>query len=644
MTVAARTEGIGLSALDGAGVAEVRPHGPSSGVGHCAPNGPVWFGPEGEELFGWVHRPASARPATGSVVLCPPLFGEEVPTHHAYLALAGELAAAGLVAVRFDYQGTGDAAGPTDAPGLAERWVADVERAVALARSCAPGPVALVGIRLGALLAAVAAARGADVDALVLWDPCLSGRSFLRRMQSLLSLHFEAGSTRSGLVEVPGAGLSTETASGIVALRLPPFAPGRRTLVLLRPGERLPGVEPGSETVVDGVDLVRLDEGEQEAFLEVAPERSRLSTSRVTAVRDWLVGAMEVQSGAARPDDDRGRAPATVNGPSTVVPPAARPPDVRSGDRPVNLPVEVDGSGHRVQERCLRVGPLGLFAIETAPAPIGEDAAGTGRRADAPHRRVGPAQAAAPVVLFCSSGGTTHVGPNRMWVSLARRWAALGVRCVRMDESGWGESPVRPGQRPRVVRPPEAFDDVAMVAAAIDADPRQLVLVGLCSGAYQAIESALELSPLGVLAVNVGLWFTPPEVKAGGPVSPRRRVHMHRPPWMGKVHSRLPGALGGAARRVGRWWWRTRRPAAEGRSWRDDLVCQGVHVVCVGGDEGESGVLARDLRQTPPRRTGPGSFDVELIEGLDHGLSSERDREQVTDRLTDRLLHLFAGH
>ena len=87
-----------------------------------------------------------------------------------------------------------------------------------------------------------------------------------------------------------------------------------------------------------------------------------------------------------------------------------------------------------------------------------------------------------------------------------------------------------------------------------------------------------------------------------------------------------------------------RRPVADGRGWRDDLVRLGVQVACVGGDGGGNGGLARELHQAPPRCTGPGSIDVEMIEGLDHGLSSVRDREQVTDRLTDRLFQMLAGH
>ena len=44
---------------------------------------------------------------------------------------------------------------------------------------------AVVGLRLGATLAAAELARGGPVDDFVLWDPCASGRAFLREQAAL---------------------------------------------------------------------------------------------------------------------------------------------------------------------------------------------------------------------------------------------------------------------------------------------------------------------------------------------------------------------------------------------------------------------------------------------------------------------------
>lgn len=633
MTLVSHPDGRAL--VVGGVLGKVGPGGSTLGTRSAGPDGPVWFGEEGVPLFGWVHRPEGR--AAGAVVLCPPLFGEQVSTEHTFLVLARALAEAGLVAVRFAYEGTGDSASPTDAAGLVPRWIGDVGRAVAVARSCVDGPVALLGMRMGATLAALAAERGKDVDALVLWDPCPSGRSFLRRLQSLHALRF--GARDAGLVEVPGAGMSVETAADLARLRLPVLGPERRALVLVRPGGRLAdGHAPGA--TVGRVEVAVLDPGEQESLLEVEPVVARVPEPRLATVRDWLTGALGEASTTVREGGGPGRHPR----PGMPTVPVAQPhrpagalPHVHRGDQPTTLSVEVDGVQRRVQERSVRLGPLGLFAIEASPAPARDepvvDGPATGRTGQPASEEGGP------VVVFLSSGGASHVGPCRLWVSLARRWAALGLRCVRVDESGIGESPVRPGQAPQVVRPPEAFDDVAEVVAAVAGDPRRVVLVGLCSGAYQALESALELSPLGVLAVNVGLWFTPPEVKAGGRVSDRRRIHLHRPSWVARLRSRLPGTLGLATRVVRRWWQR-QRPGGDRRAWQMDLVRRGVRVCCLGRADEDSGVLARDLGRLDVAGAA-GSFEVDVVEDLDHSVLSARDRQLVTDWLTDRLFEVL---
>src|SRR6202034_2309902 len=158
--------------------------------------------------------------------------------------------------------------------------------------------------------------------------------------------------------------------------------------------------------------------------------------------------------------------------------------------------------GAVLTERALRLGPAELFAIATEPeTPID-----------------------APTVLMLNAGTDWHVGPNRLWVDLSRRWAAAGIRCVRFDESGIGDSAPRPGRATNVVRAPEGFDDVKDARTAIAPhDPTNVVLVGLCSGGYQSLEDALLQPTRAVYAINPVLHFAPPEI-ASGPMDPRRRI------------------------------------------------------------------------------------------------------------------------
>ena len=78
-------------------------------------------------------------------------------------------------------------------------------------------------------------------------------------------------------------------------------------------------------------------------------------------------------------------------------------------------------------------------------------------------------------------------------------------------------------------------------------DPSDVVLVGLCSSAYQALDSAIRLHPLGVIALNPVITFQPPEMLAGGKVDERRRVALPRgaviQQFMTKVRSPASGSV-----------------------------------------------------------------------------------------------------
>jgi pimeloyl-ACP methyl ester carboxylesterase len=147
---------------------------------------PFFFGTGQRRLFG-IYNPARASGggAVRAAVLCAPWGPEYLHSHRSLRQLAARLSLAGFHTLRFDYFGTGDSAGEViegDLPG----WEQDIETAIEeLKDSTGAKRVVLAGLRLGATLSAsVAAARRQDVEALVLWDPIVSGEIYL---QSLLS-------------------------------------------------------------------------------------------------------------------------------------------------------------------------------------------------------------------------------------------------------------------------------------------------------------------------------------------------------------------------------------------------------------------------------------------------------------------------
>ena len=589
--------------------------------------GPRWFGSLATPLFGWVHEPSGAGGhgpgsngpgsngpgSNGAVVLCRPLFGEDTVADASYRQLARLLAAAGLWVVRFDYAATGDSGTVDGGPSVAA-WLDSVDRAIDVARSCTSGPVALCGLRMGALLAATAAGRREDVDAVVLWDPCRSGRDFLRRQQALHAGRF-AGIRADGVLEVPGHVLGRALARELAALTVPPALRARRALVVARPGEPAEARVAGPDGTGPAVpaDVVRAEPGEQEALLDVDPLTCREPAGAIAGIAGWLGRTMVALAAAGRRETGRLAGPVAAASPAGV-----------TWTRPGSTRVAVDHPGVEspglVTERVVRIGDVGLFAVETAPA-----AAATGK-----------------VVVFLSSGLDRHTGPSRLWVTLARRWAADGVRCVRVDLSGLGESPARRGQAEQVLRAPEAFDDVRQVVDAVAGNAGDVVLVGLCSGGYQALESALELSPGGVLAVNPLLRFTPPELLAGGGVDPRRRLCIPKRPWVGAVRARVPERLAAPVAALRGRWSGTR--LADDGGWLAELVGAGVDVYSICGEQ-EAQLLGPAGTDTGGRN-GPGPSSsagpprIEIVRGLDHALLPATQRALVCDRLSEELARM----
>jgi pimeloyl-ACP methyl ester carboxylesterase len=144
---------------------------------------PFFFGTKARRLFG-VYTPAASQASRRALVLCHPWGQEYIRAHRSMRQLAIRLARADVHVLRFDYFGTGDSAGDMLDADL-EGWERDIESALAELRdTTGADAVGLVGLRLGATLAArVAARQGDEVQQLVLWDPVVRGTAYLESLR-----------------------------------------------------------------------------------------------------------------------------------------------------------------------------------------------------------------------------------------------------------------------------------------------------------------------------------------------------------------------------------------------------------------------------------------------------------------------------
>lgn len=139
---------------------------------------PVFFGKR-QHLFGILDSPGSRLNPERGVVLCYPIGQEYMKSHRAIRLLSAQFAKSGIQCMRFDYSCTGDSAGETHDCNL-NQWVVDVGAAVdELKENLEIDKVSIVGYRIGAAIATLAAYQRRDVDSLVLWEPVLDGKQYL---------------------------------------------------------------------------------------------------------------------------------------------------------------------------------------------------------------------------------------------------------------------------------------------------------------------------------------------------------------------------------------------------------------------------------------------------------------------------------
>lgn len=188
---------------------------------------PFFFGTSEKQLFG-VYHPARGRTIreTG-IILCYPLGQEYMRGHRAFRQLSLLLSRAGFHVFRFDYFGTGDSAGDGE-EALLEQWLEDVTIAIEeLKDTTGVEKVSLIGLRLGAALAALAAEGREDIERIVLWDPVVSGSDYV---DELLAGSADSGSETppssaprpicQGTVGVMGFPISEELRAGFDTIDL----------------------------------------------------------------------------------------------------------------------------------------------------------------------------------------------------------------------------------------------------------------------------------------------------------------------------------------------------------------------------------------------------------------------------------------
>lgn len=582
---------------------------------------------QGGSLFAWLHHPSGQPLGHHGILICPPIGFEQLHAHRGLRHLADSLARADFPTVRVDWHGTGDSAGDDMHPDRCQTWLANVRDCVRqMKHQLGCQHVSVLGLRMGATLAALALDED-DIENLVLWAPVINGRGFVREL-TVIDMMSEArspGTAANGVIDAAGFRLSPETAADLSKLSLLQARPHCHRVLLAWRDDA-----PADQRVIDhfqnqGVSLEQQTVTGLSQML-VEPHKSQLPDAAIGQITDWLTHHAE-------------------NNVENV--------ERHESHHPFDLEATVSGTDtDAIHESPWQISQSpNLFGILSQP-----------RSEPATDR---------PIIVLLNSGAAYRIGPGRMNVELARRFAQSGFTCLRMDLCGLGDSIAEHISDENDSYAATMFRDISVTLQALrDRWPgRKFVLLGLCSGAYASFQAAAQFTDpdlIESILINPLTYFWRDGMTLEtAPTLELIREHYYlsaafQPAkWLkllsGRSHIGIRGALRLAMQRLGLTKSQRKRPSVDvcrtcrsgpSHPEEDDLTSdlkriaaskRKLTMVFSSTDPGYSILTCKAGRQAR-RMLRHGQLSATFIEDADHTFSRHAARQKLIETLADHLL------
>lgn len=414
-------------------------------------------------LLSWCHLPE--KPTNHAVIICPPVGHEFINSYRGLRHLADGLAEAGITGFRIEYQGVGDSSGLDTDPDRMQNWLKSIERTYEFVKNCGVEHISLVGLRMGATLAAILAEK-LELEALLCWVPVVEGRRYIREMLALQKTGENAGlDVDSSSLEGGGFLITRETMDEIASISLAQINPKKAKRVFLFNSDDMPipnelighwasTLNDFQHTRLPGyADMMSLPHHSQvpfeaignitECLLSIFPEKKEISRSPFLELKQNQETRFDCYTygSSARESMDA-------------------------------------GGGFPVTETICQFSEESLFGIFSQPLLRDEEIK--------------------PTVLLLNAGSVHRIGPNRNYIYIARQLLSMGFSVMRMDFLGLGDS-----IHPYILKEnnpymPEAPGNIRAAVSHLkdNFNVKEVILMGVCSGAYASFQAALHLNDL----------------------------------------------------------------------------------------------------------------------------------------------------
>lgn len=425
---------------------------------------PFYFGPEGKRLFGWLHIVESKPIYDTGVVICPSLGVEYMNAHRPLRYTADYFALAGIPAIRFDYHGTGDSSGLNEDEDRLEDWLWSIDEAQKeLKRLTGCQKIGLFGFRVGAMFASLISEK-LESDFLVLWAPLESGRRYIREIKALqMASEIAVEHAEESFIEAGGAVFFQQTASDIGKIDLLKLKP-KTNRILIIPRDDLPVKNKLKNSWQNaGLNVMQL-ELSGFADMVIDPHYVKIPHKTISEIVAWANdGSSEREFRIGKKNE------------------------LASLSKQIKLAYyngcfdDIPKGECSITERVFNYGP-----DNKRVAILSEPLFSVGNKM--------------PVIILANSGSNHRVGPNRLYVLLARDLSHKGFRCLRVDVDGLGDSVILEQEKENIVYMSHSSEEIRLAIESFGDDyiDNQYIFMGLCSGSYISFHAAKDISNLNI--------------------------------------------------------------------------------------------------------------------------------------------------
>lgn len=407
-------------------------------------------------LLAWCHLPE--HPTDHAVLICPPVGHEFVNSYRGLRHLADGFAEKGVTTFRMEYQGVGDSSGLDTDPDRLQKWLDSIEQTVNfLKEKCNIQKVSLLGLRIGATLASIVSNK-IEIENLICWVPVVEGRRYIREMLALQKTGENADlDVDSTTLEGGGFLITRETMNEILSLSLSKVTPNAKHVFLFNTDD-LPIPNQLIEAWSNQNFQFMHKTLSGYASMMATPHNSKVPHFAIEEITSIKILGNEIDKNIFL---DLKKYQQTRFDCYTYATSAKESMDA--------------GGGFPVTEILYQIPNTPLFGIFSLPLLRDTESK--------------------PTILLLNSGSVHRVGPSRNYVYITRELLSLGFKVFRLDFLGLGDS-VNPNlSKENDPYMPEALDNIKQTICYLQEDyqTNDVILMGICSGAYSAFQFALHV-------------------------------------------------------------------------------------------------------------------------------------------------------